>query len=109
MVFKDPLTAFGSLSVPFFISNIITLLGFLLATWFAIKYTNIFYEGRPLPKSWFLIITGFIALSLGEIGGFYIAYRDTPIITEGASILGATMLGVTLIAVGCYQLSREIS
>jgi len=109
MIFKDVFTAFGTLSMPFLISNLITVLGFLIATWLAIRYTSLFYEGRPLPKSWFSIITGFVSLSFGEVGQFLIGYRDFPTIFEGATVLGATLLGVTLIAVGCFHLSREIA
>ena len=109
MIFNDPFTAFGGLSIPLLISDLITVAGFLLATWFAIRYTTLFYERRPLPRSWQSIIAGFVSLSIGEVGGFLIGYRVSPTYFEGASILGATLLGVALIAAGCVQLSREIS
>ena len=107
--FSDPLTAFYDISVPFLLSNIITLLGFLIATWFAIRYTRIFYEGRPLGRSWSSIIYGLISLSMSETLGLFLTYRIQPTIFEGATVLGAQILGVALIALGCYSLSREVS
>ena len=107
--FNNPLTALLNLSIPFLVSNIITLAGFLLATFFAIRYTRIFYEGRPLGRSWASIIYGLIVLSSAETGELLLNYRISPTFYEGALILGAQMVGIMLIAFGCYNLSKEIS
>ena len=108
-IFGNPLTAFGEMSIPILISNFITLIGFLFATWFAARYTDIFYGGRPKPKSWLFIISGLLSLSLSEIGQFLLPYRINPMIIEGAFVLIAQSLGAILITIGCYLLSREIA
>ena len=118
----DPLTIFGEMSIPILISNLATLIGFLLATAFAIGYTRRFYEGRPTPKSWTFIIAGLIAISIAEVGEFLSPYllpsisfelikfsiQDLTIILIHSIVLSAQTIGVILIAGGCFFLSREI-
>jgi len=107
-IFGNPLNAFGEMSISILISNFITLCGFILATWFAARYTDIFYEGRPKPKSWLFIIAGLLSLSISETGQFLLPYRINPMILEATFILIAQGLGAVLITIGCYLLSREI-
>lgn len=108
MLFTDPFTAFGSMSIPFFISNLATFAGFLLATYFALKYTMKFYEGRPKPLSWELIITGLTALCISEFIQFFMPYRISMSDWELILNLVAQNFGILLIVVGCYLIWKEV-
>ncbi|MFQ6055791.1 MAG: hypothetical protein ACE5J3_07400 [Methanosarcinales archaeon] len=107
-MWSDPLTVFGSLSIPLLVSNFLTLLGFILAAFFALKYTQLFYEGRPKPKSWILIVAGLLAISISEIGQFLMPYRINPLIIEAIFTLITHSTGIILIVAGCYLLYKEI-
>jgi len=108
-ILGNPLNTFGEMSIPILISNFITLCGFILATWFAARYTDILYGGRPKPKSWLLIINGLLSLSIAETGQFLLPYRINPMIIEATLILISQGFGAILITIGCYLLSREMA
>lgn len=107
-MFTDPLTAIGVMSIPFLISNLGTFVGFILATYFAFRYTFSFYEGRPKPLSWTLIITGLCSLCVSEMIQFFLPYRINPTGIEIAIGLIAQNFGTLLIVVGCYLIWREV-
>lgn len=108
----DPLTIFGEMSIPLLISNFATLIGFLLATYFATDYTEKFYEGRPKPRSWIFIIAGLVSICIAEVGEFLSPYLfsslDFIALLLQSIILSAQAIGVILIAGGCLLLSKEI-
>lgn len=105
---ENPLTALGELSIPFLISNLITLLGFFIAAYLAIKYTQKFYGGRPKPNSWVFIVAGLIIISLSEIGQFLLSYISSPSILEGVVTLVTFDGGIVLIVLGSYLLYRGV-
>lgn len=110
-MWADPLTTFGNLSIPLLISNSLTLIGFIIATYFALKYTRKFYEGRPMPKSWLLIIIGLIFLIGSEATQFLIPYRIDPVTTIlfiNSLAITAQDIGIFLIVFGCFFLYREV-
>lgn len=108
----DPLTVFGEMSIPLLISNLATLIGFLLATYFAADYTEKFYGKRPKPRSWVFIIAGLVSVSIAEVGEFLSPYLfsslDFIVLLIQSTILSAQGIGVILIAAGCLLLSKEI-
>lgn len=104
----DPFTVFGAISTPMLVSNLATVIGFFLATYFALKYTKLFYEGRPKPKSWLLIVGGLSFITISEIAQFLILYRINPIVLEAMIILITQSIGILLIACGSLLLSREV-
>ena len=107
-MFTDPLTAVGAISIPFLISNFGTFIGFLLAAYFAFKYTMNFYEGRPKPVSWSLIITGLGALCISELIQFLLPYRIGVTEIEIFVNLISQNFGMILIVVGCYLVWKEV-
>lgn len=107
-MWADPFMVFGEMSIPIFISNLVTLLIFILATYFAYRYTESFYEGRPMTFSWMFIIIGLFAISLSEIGQFLIPYIVSPSIVEGVLILMVQSVAIVLIAAGCFMLYKEV-
>jgi len=107
-MFADPLTAIGSMSIPFLISNLGTFIGFVMAAYFAIKYTFNFYEGRPKPLSWTLIITGLCSLCISELIQFMMPYRTNVMEIELLINLVAQNFGIMLIVFGCYLIWREV-
>ena len=108
----DPLTIFGEMSIPLLISNLATLIGFLLATYFAADYTEKFYGERPKPKSWIFIIAGLVSICIAEVGEFLSPYifssLDFTALLIQSIILSAQAVGVILIVGGCFLLSKEI-
>lgn len=107
-MFTDPLTAFGAMSIPFFISNLGTFLAFVLAAFFALKYTLTFYEGRPKPLSWTLIISGLLSLCLSEFIQFLMPYMINVGRIEVFINLVAQNFGLLLILVGTYLIWKEV-
>ncbi len=107
-MFENLLTAFGNLSVPFLISNLLTLSGFFIATFLALRYTQSFYGGRPKPNSWILIVAGLVSISLSEIGQFLLSYLPTPSFIEGALTLISFDMGITMIVLGTYLLYKGV-
>jgi len=104
----NPLTMLGAMSIPFFVSNFATFLGFVLATYFSITYTKKFYEGRGKPSSWTLIVAGLAAFCISEFGQFLLPYRSNPFVFEALIILIAQSAGVLMIAIGSYLLLKEV-
>lgn len=107
-MWANPLTAIGTMSIPFLISNFATFLGFMLATYFTISYTKKFYEGRDKPASWTLIMAGLASFCISEFGQFLLPYRINPFAIEALVILIAQSSGVLMIAVGSYLLLKEV-
>ncbi|MBR9682182.1 MAG: hypothetical protein GOV02_00740 [Candidatus Aenigmarchaeota archaeon] len=107
-MFTDPFTAYGALSIPFLISNFGTFLAFLLAAIFALKYTLTFYEGRPKPLSWTLIITGLITLCISEFIQFIMPYMISMGRLEVFVNLLAQNFGLLLIVGGTYLIWKEV-
>src|SRR3989344_8985159 len=102
----DPLTFLGILSIPFLVSNLATVAGFLLSAIFAWKYTVIFYEGRDKPMSWGMIIAGLSTFCLSELGQFLVPYRVYTTEFEFVAIntvqLAVLNFAMVLIAAVCY-------
>ncbi len=107
-MFTDPLTIMGAMSIPFLVSNFATFIGFLLATFFSMKYTAQFYEGRARPMSWGLILGGLMFFCVSEFGQFLLPYRLDPSFAEALLILVSQDLGVIMIAAGAYLLYKEV-
>ena len=107
-MWNDPFSVFGSMSIPLLVSNLITLLGFFLAAYFAIKYTKSFYGRREKPKSWIAIVIGLVVISIAELGQFLLPYIENPTIFEGAFALLAQDVGIVMIVLGCYLLFKEV-
>lgn len=107
-MFTDPLTAYGAMSIPFLISNFGTFLAFLLAAFFALKYTLAFYEGRPKPLSWTLIITGLGVLCISEFIQFLMPYMITVGRIETLVNLLSQNFGLLLIVAGTYLIWKEV-
>lgn len=107
-MWNDPFSVFGLLSIPILVSNLITLLGFFLAAYFAIKYTRTFYEGREKPKSWVMIVIGLIVISIAELSQFLLPYIQSPTLIEGIFGLIAQDMGIVVIVLGCFLLFREV-
>ncbi len=107
-MFENILTAFGNLSVPFLMSNFLTLLGFFVAAYLAIKYTKIFYGGRGAPNSWRFIVAGLLSISISEVGQFLLSYVSSPSQIEGAMTLITFDVGIVLIVWGTYLLYRGV-
>lgn len=107
-MWNDPFSVFGLLSVPILVSNLITLLGFFLATYFAIRYTIAFYGGREKPKSWVMIVIGMTIISIAELGQFTLPYVQNPTLIEGVFGLITQDIGIAMIALGCFLLFREV-
>ncbi len=108
----DPITAFGDFSVPLLISNLATLLGFVLAAFFALKYTNNFYEGRATPKSWFFIILGLSIVVISETLQVLLLYTVEPLSllrSYNAIALVIQDIAMIMIVLGCLFLFREVS
>ncbi len=103
----DPITAFGIISIPMLVSNLATVIGFFIATYFALKYTELFYGGRPKPKCWLLIVAGLSIITISELSQFLISYRTNPTVLEAMVILTTYSIGVLLIAIGSALLLRE--
>ena len=108
VLFADPFTAYGFLSTPLFVSNALTLLGFFLAAYLAIKYTQNFYERREKPRSWVMIVFGLIFIVVAELMQFLLPYRIDPTLWENIFVLIAQNAGIILIAGGAYSLSKEV-
>ncbi len=104
----NPLTIMGAMSIPFLASNIATFIGFLLATFFTLSYTKIFYEGRQKPMSWVFIISGLAAFCISELGQLLLPYRVAPMAIEAMIVLIAQNSGAILIAAGAYMLFKEV-
>ncbi|MDD5416851.1 MAG: hypothetical protein PHU12_02635 [Candidatus Aenigmarchaeota archaeon] len=104
----NPLSVLGMLSIPFLISNLATFVGFLMATYYSITYTNKFYEGRQRPLSWILIVSGLASFCVSEFGQFLMPYRLNLSVLESIIILIAQNFGVIAIAVGCFLLYKEV-
>ena len=107
-MFTDPLTAYGGMSIPFLLSNFGTFLAFLLAAYFALKYTLTFYEGRPKPLSWTLIITGLGVLCISEFIQFIMPYMITVGRMETLVNLMAQNFGLLSIVAGTYLIWKEV-
>jgi uncharacterized membrane protein len=107
-MWANPLTIFGNLSMPLLFSNSLTLIGFILAAYFAISYTKSFYADRPKPKSWLLIVFGLIVISFSEVDQFIISYVIGPTLTEGLIVLVMQSLGIILVAFGTFLLYKEV-
>ena len=104
----NPLTLLGAMSIPFFVSNFATFLGFVLATYFSIAYVKKFYEGREKRPSWILIVAGLASFCISEFGQFILPYRINPFVAEALIILIAQSSGVLMIAIGAYLLLKEV-
>jgi uncharacterized membrane protein len=107
-MWENPLTVFGNLSIPFLLSNFLTLLGFFVAAYLAIRYTKIFYEGRGAPNSWRFIVAGLLSVSISEIGQFLLSYISIPSQIEGAMTLITFDVGIVLVVWGTYLLYRGV-
>ena len=105
----DPFTILGAISIPFFISNILTLIGFLFATYFSVTYVLRFFEARTKPLSWVMIVGGLGSFCISEIGQFLMPYRADPGVIEAMIILIAQNFGIIMIAVGTIMLFREVT
>lgn len=105
-MFINPLDAFGALSIPLFLSNILTVILFLSAAIFALIYTMIFYEGRRKPKRWMFLIIGLLAICLSEFGQFLIPYIVEPSPSLFSMILYTQNIGIILITAGCLILYK---
>ena len=108
-MWADPFTAFGTMSIPFLASNLITFLLFVAVTILGIVFTFKYYEGRSTPMKWILIIIGFSAISLSELGQFLIPYRVEPTYMEFLIILLIQSIGIILLALGCFMIYRGVS
>lgn len=107
-MWENPLIVFGNLSIPFLVSNFLTLLGFFVAAYFAIKYTKIFYEGRGAPNSWRFIVAGLLSVSISEIGQFLLPYTINPSQIAGAMTLITFDVGIVLIVWGTFLLYKGV-
>lgn len=108
MLWTNPLTIFESLSLSMLISNLATVIGFILALYFAVSYTKIFYEGRPKPKSWNYIEYGLFFICITEIVQFSLLYRINPHVIEGIVSLCSEIIGVIWVGWGCFLLYKEV-
>lgn len=107
----DPLVAFGDMSIPILISNAATLIGFFLASFFALKYTHKFYEGRPTPKSWFMIILGLSVLVVSEALQFIITYiEEVATLLQFYNIVAISIqdIGIVVVLLGTFFLFKEV-
>jgi hypothetical protein len=109
MVWRDPLTAFGLLSAPLLFDNLLSIIGFMLAAWFCLHYTLKFYEGRPKPPSWLLIVAGLLVTGVSEIGQAFLLYQVSPGMIEPLIILLANIASGIAIVTGCYFLFKEVA
>lgn len=110
-MWADPFTIFGAISIPMFASNILTVLGFFLAAFFALGYTRKFYEGRKGPLNWILIVSGLSVLVASETFQFIILYRvEAQEIIYLYNIISVLLqnIGVILIALGSVLLLKEV-
>jgi len=107
-MWNDPFTVFGDMSIPIFSSNLVIVIIFALAAYFALKYTRSFYQERPIPQSWILIVSGLLAITLSEIGQFVLPYILEPVLIEAVLVLMIQSTGIILVTIGCYLLYKEI-
>jgi len=107
-MWENPLIVFGNLSIPFLLSNFLTLLGFFVAAFFALMYTKKFYEGRGAPNSWRFVVAGLLSISISELGQFLLSYITDPSQMVGAMILITFDVGISLMVYGSYLLYRGI-
>ena len=105
----NPFLALGAISLPFFISNLLTFIGFLLATYFSFTYVIRFFESRPKPMSWVMIVSGLAAFCFSEFGQFLLPYRVDPAVAEAVYVLAAQNIGIIMIAIGTIMMFREVT
>ena len=105
----DPFLALGAISLPFFISNLLTFIGFLLATYFSFTYVAHFFEDRAKPMSWVMIVGGLTAFCFSELGQFLLPYRINPGVAEAVYVLAAQNIGIIMIVIGTIMLFREVT
>ncbi|MCD6476638.1 MAG: hypothetical protein J7K26_00525 [Candidatus Aenigmarchaeota archaeon] len=95
----NPLSVFGILSIPIFISNLLTVILFLCASLFTFIYTIKFYENRKKPKRWFALIFGLLIICISEFGQFLLPYMIQPAEDIFRLILLFQNIGIMLIAI----------
>jgi len=105
----DPFSILGIVSLPFFISNFLTFVGFLLASYFSIRYVISFFEGMSKPLSWIMLVSGLTSFCISEFGQFILPYRANPAAIEATIVLAAQNFGVILIVVGTILMFREVT
>lgn len=105
----DPFTLLGALSLPFFVSNFLTAIGFLFATYFTVRYVINFFEGMPKPMSWIMIVAGLTSFCISEFGQFLLPYRTNPAAIEAIMVLIAQNFGIILIVLGTILMFREVT
>ncbi len=100
----------GSLKWAVLFSLIFSVLSFLVATFFIIRYTREFYAKRTIPSSWQFILWGIFATAIAEIGdflGFYewpkVGFVETNFLLVIPHVIGGILIGY-----GSYLLYKEI-
>ena len=105
----DPFLALGFISLPFFVSNLLTFIGFIFATYFSLTYVTRFFEDKAKPMSWVMIVSGLTAFCFSELGQFLLPYRLNPSIAEAVYVLAAQNIGIIMIVIGTIMMFREVT
>jgi len=95
--------------------NLLTMLfsaaAFVVSAYYLIRYTQGFFAGRKIPKSWKLILWGVAVTSIAEIGEMLAFYEwPNPGLFEINILLVLPhAFGGALIGLGAYFLYKEIT
>ncbi len=106
---KDPLTAFGELSGPTFISSLIAITCFFAAGVFIYLYYKKFYSVGEAPRGWKYFFAGLILSSLYQLLKIPFTYEWVYGDTFVFMFLVFQIIAIGVLVYGLYLLKKEVT
>jgi len=101
----------GWLKWPNLLAMLFAAVSFVVGAYYLIRYTQGFFAGRKIPKSWKLILWGVAITAIAEIGemlGFY-EWPNPGFFEMNFLLVLPHAIGGILIGLGTYFLYKEIT
>jgi len=97
---------------PMFFAVVFAALAFVIGAYYVLKYIKGFYAGREVPKFWKYILWGISVTAIAEVGEICLFYETAAKIGMVEKYLFLDIphvLGGVLLAIGAYNLLKEIT